>query len=33
MLPAQLRPLSFGEVLDGAFTLYRRHFVSPFAAA
>jgi hypothetical protein len=22
----QLRPLSFGEILDGAFTLYRRHF-------
>jgi hypothetical protein len=30
MLPAQLRPLSFGEVLDGAFTLYRRHFVTLF---
>lgn len=25
-LPA-LRPLSFGEILDGAFTLYRRNFV------
>jgi hypothetical protein len=25
---AQLRPLSFGELLDGAFTLYRRHFAS-----
>ncbi len=23
---SQLRPLSFGEILDGAFTLYRRHF-------
>lgn len=23
---SQLRPLSFGELLDGAFTLYRRHF-------
>lgn len=23
-----LRPLSFGEVLDGAFTLYRRHFAT-----
>lgn len=26
-LPA-LRPLSFGEILDGAFTLYRRNFVT-----
>jgi hypothetical protein len=26
-----LRPLSFGEILDGAFTLYRRNFVT-FAA-
>jgi hypothetical protein len=23
---SQLRPLGFGEILDGAFTLYRRHF-------
>ncbi|MDB4948884.1 MAG: hypothetical protein JWM27_1533 [Gemmatimonadetes bacterium] len=23
---AQLRPLSFGEILDGGFALYRRHF-------
>jgi hypothetical protein len=25
---SQLRPLGFGEILDGAFTLYRRHFRS-----
>ena len=25
---SQLRPLSFGETLDGAFTLYRRHFTA-----
>jgi hypothetical protein len=25
---SQLRPLSFGEILDGAFTLYRRHFAT-----
>ena len=30
---AQLRPLSFGEILDGAFTLYRRHFSSMFLTA
>jgi len=29
-LPA-LRPLSKGEILDGAFTLYRRHFIAFFA--
>ena len=23
---SQLRPLAFGEILDGAFALYRRHF-------
>lgn len=23
-----LRPLGFGEILDGAFTLYRRHFIT-----
>jgi hypothetical protein len=23
---SQIRPLGFGEILDGAFTLYRRHF-------
>jgi hypothetical protein len=28
MSVAQLRPLSFGEILDGAFTLYRRHFAT-----
>lgn len=27
----QLRPLDFGEILDGAFTLYRRHFFVLFA--
>ncbi|MDB4948883.1 MAG: hypothetical protein JWM27_1532 [Gemmatimonadetes bacterium] len=26
MYVPQLKPLSFGEILDGAFTLYRRHF-------
>ncbi|HET6762073.1 MAG TPA: hypothetical protein VFH27_00340 [Longimicrobiaceae bacterium] len=26
MFASDLRPLSFGEILDGAFTLYRRHF-------
>lgn len=26
----QLRPLSFGDILDGAFTLYRRHFLTLF---
>jgi hypothetical protein len=24
----QLRPLGFGEILDGSFTLYRRHFAT-----
>jgi hypothetical protein len=28
---SQLRPLGFGEILDGSFTLYRRHF-STFVA-
>jgi hypothetical protein len=28
MALSQLRPLAFGEILDGAFTLYRRHFSS-----
>jgi hypothetical protein len=28
MSPDQLRPLGFGEILDGAFTLYRRHFAT-----
>src|SRR3954468_10545817 len=30
---SQLRPLSIGEVLDGAFTLYRRQFASMFLTA
>ena len=30
---SQLRPLSLGEVLDGAFTIYRRQFVSLFLTA
>ena len=30
---AHVRPLSFGEILDGAFTLYRRHFSAFFGAA
>jgi len=30
---SQLRPLSMGEVLDGAFTLYRRQFASLFLTA
>lgn len=33
MPQADLRPLGFGEILDGAFTLYRRHFVSFFVTA
>ncbi len=33
MSQADLRPLGFGEILDGAFTLYRRHFVSFFVTA
>lgn len=28
-----LRPLSFGEILDGAFVLYRRHFAVFFTTA
>lgn len=28
-----LRPLGFGEVLDGAFTLYRQHFTTFFVTA
>ena len=28
-----IRPLEFGEVLDGAFALYRRHFVDFFLTA
>ncbi len=30
---SQLRPLGIGEILDGSFTLYRRHFVSMFLTA
>ncbi|HEV7591256.1 MAG TPA: hypothetical protein VGO40_24300 [Longimicrobium sp.] len=30
---SQLRPLSLGEVLDGAFTIYRRQFASLFLTA
>jgi hypothetical protein len=33
MAYTQLRPLGFGEILDGAFTLYRRHFVAFFLTA
>jgi hypothetical protein len=33
MLDATPRPFSFGELLDGAFTLYRRNFVAFFGAA
>lgn len=33
MLEATPRPFSFGELLDGAFTLYRRNFVAFFGAA
>jgi hypothetical protein len=30
---SQLRPLSIGEILDGAFTIYRRQFASLFLTA
>ena len=30
---SNLRPLSFGEILDGAFTIYRRQFASLFLTA
>jgi hypothetical protein len=33
MSAAPLRPLSFGEILDGSFTLYRRHFLTMFLTA
>jgi len=33
MSHALLRPLGAGEILDGAFTLYRRHFLTLFATA
>lgn len=29
----QFRPLDLGEILDGAFTLYRRHFATLFSTA
>src|SRR5687767_14239909 len=32
-MPALLRPFSVGELLDGAFSLYRRNFISFFAIA
>jgi|SRR5688572_1582041 len=32
-MPARLRPFSVGELLDGAFSLYRRNFISFFAIA
>ncbi len=31
--PLHFRPLTFGEVLDGSFTLYRRHFVTMLVTA
>lgn len=33
MPPPVLRPLGIGEILDGAFTVYRRHFAVLFASA
>jgi hypothetical protein len=33
MQTGSLRPLSFGEILDGAFVLYRRHFAEMARAA
>lgn len=33
MSTAHLRPLSFGEILDSAFSLYRRHFATLVSAA
>lgn len=33
MQTSHLRPLGLGEILDGAFTLYRRHFGQFFLAA
>ncbi len=33
MFTTHLRPLTFGEILDGAFTLYRRHFAVFFTTA
>lgn len=31
MPPTHLRPLGLGEILDGAFTIYRRHFATLFS--
>jgi hypothetical protein len=31
--PLNLRPMGFGEILDGAFSLYRRNFVTLFLTA
>ena len=33
MSTSPFRPLTFGEILDGAFTLYRRHFLVLFITA
>jgi hypothetical protein len=33
MSTTPFRPLTFGEILDGAFTLYRRHFLTFFITA
>jgi hypothetical protein len=33
MPDAVLRPFGFGELLDGSFTLYRRHFIAFFGTA
>lgn len=33
MFIPSFRPLTFGEILDGAFTLYRRHFLTFFVTA
>jgi len=33
MFITPFRPLTFGEILDGAFTLYRRHFLTFFITA
>jgi hypothetical protein len=33
MSTSHLRPLAFGEILDGAFVIYRRHFATLFVTA
>jgi hypothetical protein len=33
MSTSPFRPLTFGEILDGSFTLYRRHFLTLFTTA